>query len=45
MKYGCLLRVIAIQMVLVFVLFFVIQGKAFERGGGGRAGGFTLSRK
>ena len=29
MKYGCLLRVIAIQMVLVLVLFFVIQGEAF----------------
>ena len=45
MKYGCLLRAIAIPMVLVFVLFLVIQREAFERSSGGRAGCFTLRGK
>ena len=37
MKYRSLLRVIASQIALVFVLFFVIQGEDFAvaRGGGG----------
>ena len=46
MKYRSLLRVIASQIALVFVLFFVIQGEASPseeavagRGGGGGRGG------
>ena len=41
MKYRSLLRVIASQIALVFVLFFVIQSEAFAiaRGGGGGRGG------
>ena len=38
MKYKSLFTAIATQMALAFVPFFVIQGEAFERGGGGRGG-------
>jgi len=41
MKYRFLLKLIAIQTVFVFVLFFVGQGQVFGRGGGGRFGGFS----
>src|SRR5262249_29923157 len=41
MRYGSLCRVLAIQMVLVLVLFFVIRIEACERGGGGRGGGYS----
>lgn len=42
MKYRSLLKEIASQIALVFVLFFVIQSEAFaiaRGGGGGRGGG------
>jgi hypothetical protein len=39
MRYGSLFRMIVIQMVVVFVMFFVVPAEAFERGGGGRGGG------
>jgi hypothetical protein len=35
MKNRSLLRVTALQMVLVFVIFFVVPVEAWERGGGG----------
>jgi hypothetical protein len=52
MKNRSLLRVTALQMVLVFVIFFVVPVEAWERGGGGfsregqaRGGGFSSGRE
>ena len=41
MKYRSLLRVMALPMVLVFVMFYVVPVEAWERGGGGRGRGFS----
>jgi hypothetical protein len=48
MMRRSLLRVIAIQTIFVFVLFFMIQPEAFGRWGGGggeRSGGGGYSRE
>ena len=41
MRYRSLFRVIAIQMVVVLVMFFITPAEAYERGGGGRGGGYS----